>query len=368
MNLFEPQKLGNLILKNRIVMAPMTRSRAIDNLPNKLMARYYKQRASAGLIITEATAISPNGLGYARMPGLYAHNQIEGWKKVTQGVHQKGGNIFAQLIHTGRISHLENMPEGSEVLAPSEIPAKGKIHTDRLGLLTYPTPRAMSKNDIRQTQREFVIASRNAFNAGFDGVEIHGANGYLIEQFINPNTNQRDDEYGETIENRCRFILEILKQIIDVIGPRKIGIRLSPHAMLNDMNGYDSVDETYIYLAKEIDKLKIAYIHLINPLSTGAYHASHSLLKQIRKCFTGKLIFCGGLDKAIAEKILKEEFADFVAFGRSFVSNPDLVFRMRHDLELNDLNIDTLYTSGEKGYIGYPEYRDSEPLHSELRC
>lgn len=363
MNLYEPHKLGNITLKNRIVMAPMTRARAIDNTPNELMARYYKQRASAGLIITEATAVSPNSLGYARMPGLFTPNQIEGWKKVTQEVGLKGGNMFAQIIHTGRVGHQDNMPEGGEVMAPSAITVQGEIHTDISGMQPYPEPRAMTKNDIEQAQREYVEAARNAIKAGFDGIELHGANGYLIEQFISPLTNQRNDTYGGSIENRCRFVIETLKQIVDAIGPDQVGVRLSPYGALNDMAGYDSIDETYIFLTKEIEKTKVAYIHLLDHSSLGAPMVPRELVQKIRDNYSGKIIFCGGLDSASAEVIVKEGLADLVAFGRAFVANPDLVYKMQHNLELNEVDPDTFYTPDDKGYVDYPTYQTPEPLN-----
>lgn len=364
MNLFKPHELGNLILKNRIVMAPMTRSRAINNMPNDLMAHYYKQRASAGLIITEATAVSSNGLGYARMPGIYAHNQVEGWKKITQGVHQKGGSIFAQLIHTGRISHPENMGEGCEVLAPSEIPAKGEIHTDRLGPLPYPKPKAMTIEEIQQVKTEFVIAAQNAIIAGFDGVEIHGANGYLIEQFLNPNTNQRNDEYGGVIKNRCRFTIELINEVAKVIGARKVGIRLSPYSTLNDMTNYDSVNETYLYIIKEISKAKIAYIHLINYVTPEKqYETPAWLIQKIRENFNGKIILCGDIDRVSAENLIKNGLTDFAAFGKPFVANPDLVYRMKNNLKMNSVELKSLYTPDQYGYIDYPAYKTFEPTY-----
>ncbi|HEX8547081.1 MAG TPA: alkene reductase, partial [Cytophagaceae bacterium] len=263
-SIFSPFTMAGLHLTNRIVLAPMTRSRAIGNIPNELMATYYAQRATAGLIISEGVSPSPNGLGYSRIPGIFNQDHIEGWKKVTQAVHEKGGKIFVQLMHTGRVGHQLNLPEGAEVLAPSAVAAKGEMWTDTQNMQVQPVPRAMTLDEVRTAIREFVDAARNAIEAGFDGVELHGANGYLIEQFINPGTNTRNDEYGGSIENRSRFALEVAQGVADAIGKEKVGIRFSPFNGFNDMPAYEQVTETYDYLSKELDKIGILYIHTVN--------------------------------------------------------------------------------------------------------
>ncbi len=238
MKLFSNYKLGNIELKNRTVMAPMTRSRAINNIPNDLMVEYYVQRSDAGLIVTEGVAPSANGLGYPRIPGIYNKSQLEGWKKVTKDVHEKGGKIFIQFMHTGRASHPDNMEEGTEVLAPSAIALSGEMWTDQNGMQPYPVPKEMTLQDIEQTENEYVQAAKNAIEAGFDGVELHGANGYLIDQFINTASNKRSDKYGGSSENRSRFAIEVAKKVVDAIGPERTAIRLSPYGAFNDMEGF----------------------------------------------------------------------------------------------------------------------------------
>ncbi|MGB4398896.1 MAG: alkene reductase, partial [Daejeonella sp.] len=238
--LFSPFSSRSLNLKNRTVMAPLTRSRAtLDNIPTDLMATYYAQRSGAGLIITEGTSPSPNGLGYSNIPGIFNNQQVEGWKKITEGVHEKGGKIFIQFMHTGRVGHQLNLPDRAEILAPSAIAAAGQIYTVKEGMKDHPVPRAFTTQEIKSTINEFVEAAKNAVEAGFDGVELHGANGYLIEQFINPGTNSRTDEYGGNIENRSRFLLEIVEQTAKAIGKEKIGVRFSPYGIFNDMPAYD---------------------------------------------------------------------------------------------------------------------------------
>lgn len=261
-SLFATASLGALTLSNRMVMAPMTRSRATGNVPNALMVEYYAQRAGAGLIITEGTSPSPNGLGYARIPGLYSEAQIAGWKAVTAAVHAKGGHIFAQLMHTGRVGHPLNLPEGAELVAPSAIAAPGEMYTDQKGMQPHPAPRAMTEADIGKARDEYVHASKSAIAAGFDGVEIHGANGYLLEQFISPATNHRTDAYGGSIEKRTRFVLEVAQAVADAIGGAKVGIRLSPHGVNAGMALYPETDETHEFLANHLAATGIQYIQI----------------------------------------------------------------------------------------------------------
>jgi N-ethylmaleimide reductase len=261
--LLEPAILKGLTVKNRTVMAPMTRSRAIGNVPNDLIATYYEQRASAGLIITEGTSPSVNGIGYSRTPGIFSQQQIETWKKTTKAVHQKEGKIFMQLMHVGRITHPANMVEGSKPVAPSAIAAKGQMWTDTLGMQEQPIPNAMTTEEVKSTIEEFAQAAKNAITAGFDGIELHGANGYLIEQFLNPNSNQRTDEYGGSFEKRSRFLIETVQAVAKAIGKEKTGIRLSPFGTFNDMPEYSEISSTYDYITKELNKQDILYIHVI---------------------------------------------------------------------------------------------------------
>ena len=356
--LLSATNLASLPLKNRMVMAPMTRCRAIDNIPNDLMVNYYEQRASAGLIITEGTSPSPNGLGYARIPGIFNRVQIDGWKKITAAVHKNGGKIFVQLMHTGRISHILNMRIGIDILAPSAIQAAGQMWTDAKQMQDYPIPKAMSLADIIYTQQEYVTAAINAIEAGFDGVELHGANGYLLEEFLSPITNIRKDKYEGNIENRCRFVLEVVASVIKSIGKDKTGIRLSPYGVAGDMPNYPEIDATYDYLTKELNKLDIAYIHLVDHSSMGAPIVPIQIKKLIRKNFKNTLIICGGFDKESAEVAINSGLCDLVGFARQFINNPDLVERFEFNQELSqNLKMDMFYTADEYGYTDYPNYK-----------
>ncbi len=352
--LFFSAKVGSIDLKNCIVMAPMTRCRAIDNLPNDLMAKYYQQRSGAGLIITEGTSPSPNGLGYARIPGIFSETQLHGWEKTTLAVHKSGGKIFLQLMHTGRISHLLNMSEKAEIIAPSAVRAAGEMWTDAKGLQDYPIPKEMTVEDIVSTQAEYVSAAKNAIEAGFDGVELHGANGYLLEEFLSPISNIRTDKYDGNVENRCRFVLEVTIAVAAAIGKDKIGIRLSPYGVVGDMPNYPEIDATYDYLSKELNKLDIAYIHLVDHSAMGAPIVPIEMKKLIRKNFKNTLIICGGYDKESAEADIESGLCDLVGFGRPFINNPDLVERLENNLELSqNLKTELFYTSDEKGYTDY---------------
>ena len=356
--IFTPTKMGSLQLKNRIVMAPMTRCRAIENIPNELMAEYYKQRAAAGLIITEGTSPSPNGLGYARIPGIFNAQQVEGWKKITEGVHKNGGKIIVQLMHSGRISHPLNMKDGTQILAPSAVQAAGQMWTDSKGLQDFIVPKEMSLQDIAHTKTEFVEAAKNALSAGFDGVELHSANGYLLEEFLSPISNIRKDNYGGSIENRCRFVIEVAAAVAQAIGKEKTGIRLSPYGVASDMPHYPEIDATYDYLSKELNKLDIAYIHLVDHSAMGAPAVPLEIKKLIRHNFKNTLILCGGFDKENAEIALKNGLADLIAFGRPFINNPDLVERFKNDWPLSqNLNMDLFYSADEKGYTDYPFHK-----------
>jgi len=356
--LFAPVKLGNIELKNRIVMSPMTRSRAIGNIPNELMAEYYAQRSDAGLIITEGTSPSPNGLGYSRIPGCFSIEQVEGWKKVTTAVHERGGKIFLQLMHTGRISHTLNLPEGAQIIAPSAIQAKGQMWTDSQQLQDFPIPKQMDDDDLLLTLTEYAAAAKHAIDAGFDGVELHGANGYLLEQFISPVSNIRTDKYGGSIENRCRFVLEVVAAVTETIGKEKTGIRLSPYGVASDMPHYPEIDETYTYLAEELNKLGIAYLHIVDHSAMGAPEVPLEIKKVIRTRFKNMLILSGGYDLERAETDIESGLADLIAFGRPFINNPDLVIRLENKQTLSkELKLDLFYTPGEKGYTDYPFYK-----------
>ena len=356
MKLFSKYNLGNLEMKNRIVMAPMTRSRAINNIPNDLMVEYYQQRSDAGLIITEGIAPSANGLGYPRIPGLYANEQIVGWKKITDRVHKQGGKIFAQLMHTGRVSHPDNMEDNAEIIAPSPIALQGEMYTDANGMQAYPTPREMTLSDIQQTQDEYVQAAKNAIKAGFDGIELHGANGYLIDQFINTASNKRNDAYGGSMENRCLFAIEVAQKVAESIGGERTGIRLSPYGAFNGMEIFDGLEETYEYLAGELGKIKLLYIHIVDHSSMGAPEVKNSVKSKIKNAFGGTIIVSGGFDQEKAERALHENKGDLAAFGRPFLANPDLVYRMKNNVTLNTPDFDTFYTPGEKGYTDYPTF------------
>ena len=356
--LFTPVKVGAIELRNRIVMAPMTRCRANGNIPNELMASYYQQRAKAGLIITEGTSPSPNGLGYARIPGIFSKAQVIGWEKTTSAVHKSGGKIVVQLMHTGRISHILNMAEGSEIVAPSAVRAAGQMWTDAKGMQDYPTPKAMTAEDIVSTQAEYVTAAQNAIEAGFDGVELHGANGYLLEEFLSPISNVRTDKYDGNIENRCRFVIEVATAVAAAIGKGRTGIRLSPYGVAGDIPDYPEIDATYDYLSKELNKLGIAYIHLVDHSAMGAPTVPIEIKKLIRKNFKNTLIICGGYDKESAEADLKSGLCDLVGFGRPFINNPDLVVRLEQNQELSqNLKTELFYTADEHGYTDYPNFK-----------
>ena len=356
--LFDETELEKTGLLNRIVMAPMTRCRAIGNIPNQLMADYYEQRSTAGLLITEGTSPSPNGLGYARIPGIFNKEQIAGWKKTTAAVHNKDAKIFIQLMHCGRISHPLNMPEGSAVIAPSAVKAAGQMWTDAKQLQDFMVPQEMTADDMVNTKNEYVTAAKNAMEAGFDGVELHGANGYLLEEFLSPVSNIRKDTYGGSIENRCRFVIEVAAAMSEAIGKDKTGIRLSPYGTASDMPHYPEIEATYDYLSKQLNTLGIAYIHIVDHSAMGAPAVPISIKKLIRTNFTNSIILCGGFDTESAEAAIESGLADLVAFGRPFINNPDLVERMMHNWALStDLKMDLFYSADKNGYTDYPFHK-----------
>ncbi|UOD29180.1 alkene reductase [Massilia violaceinigra] len=352
--LFDTFSLRATPLASRAVMSPLTRNRAIGNTPNSLMATYYAQRASAGLIITEGTSPSPNGLGYARIPGLFNDAQVAGWKQVTDAVHAKGGKIVVQLMHTGRVGHVANLPAGAVVLGPSSDTCPGEIFTDSQGSVTHSAPRAMDDADIAATIDEYVNAARLAVAAGFDGIELHAANGYLLEQFLNANVNKRTDGYGGTPEGRNRIVLEIARATTAAIGAGRVGIRLSPHGAFNATGAFEGVDEQYLALVKELSALGLMYVHLLDHSAMGAPPVPAKLKAALRAAFDGPFILAGGFGKDSAEQALVAGQADLIAFGRPFLANPDLLARLRDDLALNQPDPSTFYTPGEKGYTDYP--------------
>lgn len=357
--LFSPVNIGSVKVTNRIVMAPMTRCRAIGNIPNDLISTYYEQRSGAGLIITEGVSPSPNGLGYARIPGIFSEEQIQGWKKTTSKVHNKGSKIFIQLMHTGRISHSLNMPEGTQVIAPSAVKADGQMWTDKGQMQDFPTPKAMSLDELLSTKAEYIKASKNAMEAGFDGVELHGANGYLLEQFLSPISNIRNDNYGGNLENRCRFIIEVATEAANAIGKDKIGMRLSPYGVASDMPHYSEIDETYKYLSVQLNKIGIAYIHIVDHSAMGAPEVSSEIKKLIRSNFKNTIILSGGYNLEKAENDLQNGLGDLIAFGRPFINNPDLVDRLKNNKPLSkDLKMDLFYSADEKGYTDYLPYTE----------
>ena len=292
--LFTPATLGKLQLKNRVVMAPMTRSRATGNVPNALMEKYYSLRAAAGLIITEGTSPSPNGLGYARIPGLFSSEQVAGWRKVTDAVHGAGGKIFVQLMHTGRVSHPANMAAGTRIVAPSAVALAGDMWTDSNGMQPYPVPGEMSEEDIATAIAEYANAAKRAIEAGFDGVELHAANGYLIDQFLNTATNQRPDQWGGSVENRIRFAVEVAKAAAAQIGAERIGMRISPYGVFNGAVPDAKMDALYLRLVEELNAVGLVYIHVVDHSSMGAPQVSPELKAKIRANFKGKYILSGG--------------------------------------------------------------------------
>jgi len=351
--LFTPTQLGSLSLKNRIVMAPLTRSRAIGNLPNELMEQYYRLRAEAGLIITEGTSPSPNGLGYARIPGLFNAEQVQGWRRVTDGVHQAGGRIFVQLMHTGRVSHPANMPAGASVLAPSALAVPGEMWTDSDGMQPHPVPREMSEADIAHSIADYAASAKLAIEAGFDGVELHAANGYLIDQFLNTASNQRQDRWGGSVENRIRFAVEVARATVAAIGAERVGMRISPYGVFNAQQPDAEMDEVYLRLIDELNALGLLYIHIVDHSTMGAPEVSPELKARLRAAFNGQYILSGGYDVARADTDLDAQRGDLVAFGRPFISNPDLVAKLKSGQELVAPDFATFYTPGEKGYTDY---------------
>ncbi|WNJ19216.1 alkene reductase [Pontibacter sp. G13] len=361
--LLEPFHAGSLDLKNRVVMAPMTRSRADNagNVPGDLQATYYAQRASAGLIITEGSQVSPLGVGYINTPGIYSPEQVEGWKKTTQAVHEKGGKIFIQIWHVGAISH-PDFHQGALPISPSGVNPEQKVFTPE-GFKETVAPREMTLEDIQQVKREFVQAAKNAVEAGFDGIEIHSSNGYLFHQFFNPYTNHRTDQYGGSAENRARILFELLEELKAVIPLDRVGVRLNPsaHGLLGSFVVEDTIP-TFDYIVEQLNEFPLAYLHLSEPFTdvSGVEFAVTEIAKRYRPKYRGNLIINRGFSFESGNQVIEDGLADLVAFGVPFIANPDLVHRFETGAELAAPDKNTFYTPGEKGYIDYPALQPTE--------
>ncbi len=352
-NLFSPVKLGPYTLPNRMVMAPMTRLRAIGTIPQPLMATYYAQRASAGLIVTECTMVSPLSYGYMNCPGIYSQEQVAGWQKITEAVHANGGRIFLQLWHCGRVSH-PSLLGGELPVAPSAIAAVGSLHTPE-GKRTLETPRALETDEISEIVEQFRKGAENALAAGFDGIELHGAFGYLIDQFLQDGSNQRADEYGGSVENRSRFLLEVVEAVSSVWGSDRIGIKLSPSNTYYGMYDSDS-KATFSYVLDALNRFNLAYVHLMEPndVDVATREVLNPVTPLFRPIFKGTMISNGGYDHETGNAILASGNADLVSFGKLFIANPDLPKRFQLNAPLNTPEPKTFYGPDEKGYTDYP--------------
>ncbi|PPD03323.1 MAG: alkene reductase [Methylobacter sp.] len=360
MKLFEPVAIGPYTAKNRIVLAPMTRSRASEGrMPNALMAEYYAQRADAGLMISEATSISEQGLGWNDSPGIYTETQAQAWRQITDAVHAKGGLIFLQLWHCGRASHTSFHPELGLPVAPSAI----KINEDYLhtpnGKQAYETPRELAADEIKLIVKDYQNAARRALSAGFDGVEIHAANGYLLDEFLQSKSNQRTDRYGGSVENRTRFLLEVVEAVLQIWDSEQTGVRLSPNGAFNDMGSHD-FREQFLYTAGQLMQYDLAYLHIMDGLEFGFHGLGEPMtLAEFKKVYPGIIIGNTGYTLELAEQRLQARDADLIAFGRPFIANPDLVYRFQHQLPLNpDADMADWYAPvGAKGYTDFPMLR-----------
>jgi N-ethylmaleimide reductase len=356
--LLSPFRIGRLELKNRMVMAPMTRSRALvdGNVPNPLAAAYYAQRASAGLLITEGTPVSPRGVGYIRTPGMHSPAQVAGWRRVTEAVHAAGGVIFAQLWHVGRVSH-PDFHDGRLPVAPSAIGYEGEVFTFE-GKKRVVTPRALEVEELPGVVEQFRRAAENAREAGFDGVELHGSNGYLLDQFLRDGSNQRTDAYGGSIENRARFPLEVARAVAGVWGAERVGYRLAPQSFPYAGVSDSTPAETFTYMARELSRLGLGYLHVTEAVSgQGVPSPEQRISPLMRKAFQGAFIVNGGYDAQAGEAALAQGEADLVAYGVPFLANPDLPERFRHEAPLNPVDASTFFMGEEKGYTDYPTLR-----------
>jgi N-ethylmaleimide reductase len=357
--LFDPYKLGAITLSNRAVMAPLTRNRALAGMvPNPLAVDYYGQRASAGLLVTEASQVSQQGQGYQDTPGIYSKEQITGWKKVTDRVHERGGRIFIQLWHVGRISHVDLQINGRAPVAPSAIRAKGKTFVNGT-FADVSEPRALALEEIPGIIESFKQGAANALEAGFDGVEIHGANGYLLDQFAKDGTNKRTDAYGGSIENRARLMLEVSKEVAAVAGAERTGIRISPVTPANDVSD-SNPQPLFDHIVDQLNALKLVYIHVIEGATGGPRDVAPFDYASLRKRFKQTYMANNGYDIALADKMLDQGAADLIAFGKPFISNPDLVERLKAGAPLNEWDKNTFYGGGAKGYTDYPTLGQSQ--------
>lgn len=363
--LFTPIQIGNLQLKHRVAMAPLTRSRAGQpgNVPTAMNVEYYRQRASAALIVTEATQISQQGQGYAWTPGIHTAEQIDGWRAVADAVHAEGGKIFLQLWHVGRVSHPSFQPGGALPVAPSALPVPGKtfiVDADGNGAWgEIPTPQALTVEGIAEIVRDYRQAARNAIEAGMDGVEIHAGNGYLLDQFINSDSNHRDDAYGGTIEKRARLLLDVVDAVVEEVGADRVAVRLTPMGRFMGM-GDDTPEATFGYIALRLNEKSLAYLHLVEPAMVGTVRDEavdprwDSMIRTMRASFRGVLMLAGGYDSATAERAIADGRADIIAFGRPFIANPDLPQRIRTSARLNTPNPATFFGGTTVGYTDYP--------------
>lgn len=360
-DLFQPYAFAGHRLGNRISMAPMTRARRPDYVANGETASYYRQRASAGLIISEGTPVSAEGQGYINVPGIWSPEQVAGWRLVTEAVHQEGSTIFAQLWHVGRMSHVSLQPNGGKPVSSTSKPARDPksmafvfLDDGSAGMVEPSVPRPLETGEVARVIEDFVRGARNARDAGFDGIELHAANGYLFEQFLNPVLNDRTDQYGGSVGNRTRIVLETVDAMIDAIGAERVGIRLAPFNQQFDMPVYDDGGETYLFLAGELAKRRIAYIHLNDNWAAGRSVIDDAFLRQFRDAFDGTLILAGAMTIDRAQRLVDDGLIDLPAFGQPFIANPDLVERLRRGAPLATSNRDTWYGGGSAGYTDYP--------------
>lgn len=352
-------RLGDLELPNRMVMAPMTRNRAGEgNVPTGLVATYYAQRASAGLIVTEATPVEPRGHGYPAIPGIYTDRQEAGWRSVVEEVHREDGGIFSQLWHTGRISHPRTQPDGDRPVAPSEVRPEGSIQTTD-GEKSFVPPRALEAEEVEEIVEDFGRAARRARRAGFDGVELHGANGYLVDQFLRDGTNRREDRWGGSLENRVRFLARVTDALTEVWGPERVGVRLSPLNPFNDMEDSDPA-ATFGAAARALAEREIAYLHIVEPDGDEHEGEEHPVVTEMREAFGGTVILNGGYDREQGNGAVASGRADLISFARLFLANPDLPDRFARDLPLNEPDPDTFYGGGPEGYIDYPTWEERQ--------
>ena len=361
--LFAPFDLKNLSLSNRMVMAPMTRCRAAEgDVPTPLMAEYYAQRATAGLIVTEGVPVAPQGRGYLWTPGIYTDEQVAGWRRVADAVHGAGGKLFAQIWHVGRVSHTTLQPEGGAPEGPTDERPDGAVcfafdEAGNPGNVPTSTPRALDAEGIARVRNAFAQAARNAVEAGLDGVEIHGANGYLFDQFLNSVVNTRDDDFGGSVEKRCRFLLETVDAVVEAIGAERTGVRISPNGRFNAMPEDPEMAATFLHLARELDRRGVAYLHVNDQATFGMPPIPEGELAELRGAFSGPIILCGGYDAERGRAAIDSGLADLIGFGVPFIANPDLAARLENGWPLNEADQATFYGGGEQGYTDYPTHQ-----------